>query len=116
MNVLITDIIHSDFAVSTDDGNRIYELIDDGFSNKKTVILNFQGVTLMTTAFLNAAIGQLYSNEKYSSDFLNDNISLVNVSNQDKYLFGVIIERAKKYFENKEGFEKNTHNSIYGND
>lgn len=116
MNISIKDIISSNFAVSTDDGDKIYGLLNLYFRKEEKVVLNFDGITLMTTAFLNAAIGQLYSNSQYSSDFLNNYISLVNVDEQDKHLFGLVVKRAKEYFANKDGFEKNTRDSFYGND
>lgn len=116
MNILIKDIIHSDFAVSTNDGDKVHKVLDNSFSNKESIVLNFKGISVLTTAFLNAAIGKLYSNEKYTSEFLNDHISLINVEEEDKHLFGIVIRRAKEYFTNKEEFEKNTQDSIYGND
>jgi hypothetical protein len=115
MQILIKDIINTSFAVTTEDGNTIFELLDDNFSKNKMVILDFQGITLMTTAFLNSAIGQLYSNDKYSSIFLNTNLKLINVQEQDRPLFALVVKRAKEYFANKLGFEKNTNDSIYGN-
>ncbi len=115
MNISVKDIISSNFAVSTDDGDKIYALLNSYFSKDEKVVLNFEGITLMTTAFLNAAIGQLYSNNKYSSEFLNNYISLINVDDQDKHLFGIVVKRAKEYFADKDKFDQNSSDSIYGN-
>jgi len=115
MNILIKDIIHSNFAVSTDDGDKINRVLNDRFIKKESIILNFKGITLLTTSFLNAAIGKLYSNEKYTSDFLNTHITMINVESEDKHLFSMVIKRAKEYFTNKDEFEKNSQDSIYGN-
>jgi hypothetical protein len=114
--ILIKDVINTNFAVTTEDGNTIFELLDSNLSKNNAVSLDFQGINLMTTAFLNSAIGQLYSIDKYSSAFLNSNLKLVNVQEQDKPLFALVVKRAKEYFANKQGFEKNTNDSIYGND
>lgn len=114
--ILIKDVINTNFAVTTEDGNTIFELLVFNLSKENTVSLDFDGINLMTTAFLNSAIGQLYSIDKYSSDFLNNNLKLVNVQEQDKPLFALVVKRAKEYFANKQGFEKNTNDSIYGND
>lgn len=116
MQIIINKIINTDFAVTTEDGNSIFQLMNSQFSIGNKVILNFEGITLMTTAFLNAAIGQLYSNNDYSSDFLNKNLELINVQDVDKHLFSMVVKRAKEYFANKEGFEKNANNAINGND
>lgn len=116
MQIIVTKIINTNFAVTTEDGNTIFQLMNSRFSLGKNVILNFEGITLMTTAFLNAAIGQLYSNNDYSSEFLNKNLELINVQDFDKHLFSMVVKRAKEYFANKESFEKNSNEAIYGND
>lgn len=114
VEVLIRDLIKTNFAVTTDDGNQVFDIVNQNLSNNESIILDFKGINLMTTAFLNAAIGQLYSNKKYSSEFLNSNLKLQNVPEQDKALFGMVVKRAKEYFANKESFERNTSDSMYG--
>lgn len=114
VEVLIKDLIKTNFAVTTDDGNEVFNIVSQNLTNKESIILDFNGINLMTTAFLNAAIGQLYSNKEFSSDFLNSNLKLKNVPKQDKALFSMVVKRAKEYFANKESFEKNTNDSIYG--
>ncbi|WP_282074011.1 STAS-like domain-containing protein [Polaribacter atrinae] len=114
MQILIKDIISKSFAVSTEDGDKIFSILNENFINKEKVALDFKGITLMTTAFLNAAIGQLYSNNKYSSIFLNESLILQNVEDQDKHLFKLVVNRAKEYFANKKEFEKNSDDTIYG--
>lgn len=116
MQIIITKIINTNFAVTTEDGNSIFQLLSSNFNVGKNIVLDFEGINLMTTAFLNAAIGQLYSNNSYSSDFLNKNLELINVQDTDKHLFPMVVKRAKEYFENKESFEKNSNDAIYGND
>ncbi|MCP9200551.1 STAS-like domain-containing protein [Gramella sp. GC03-9] len=114
VEVLIKDLIKTNFAVSTDDGNQVFDIVNKNLSKKESIILDFKGISLMTTAFLNAAIGQLYSNKDFSSEFLNSNLKLQNVPEQDKALFGMVVKRAKEYFANKESFERNTNDSMYG--
>ena len=40
----------------------------------------------------------------------------ISLQPDDKILFKKVTERAKEYFANKEGFEKNANNAINGND
>lgn len=116
MQLKIQDIIQTNFAVTTEDGNTIFELLNSNFSKNIPVVLDFEGINLMTTAFLNSAIGQLYSNNNYSSDFLNVHLKLINVKEYDRALFTMVVKRAKEYFANKQTFEKNINDSIYGSD
>ena len=108
----IIDIIHRETAVSSDDGDIVYTLIISYFKKKCIVVLDFSGITILTTAFLNSAIGQLYNT--YSSGQLNTRLRLKNVANEDKILFKKVIERAKEYFANKKGFEDSANKAIYG--
>lgn len=102
-HLIVKDIIDSELAITTDDGNLVYENIHTAFNSKKQVELDFKGINIMITAFLNSAIGRLY--EKYDSDFLNDYLKLINVAPTDRILFRKVVQRAQEYFTDKKGFE-----------
>lgn len=108
----IINIINRETAVSSDDGGFVYDHIVDCINNKCIAELDFSEITILTTAFLNSAIGQLYNT--YSSEELNNIIKLKNVADEDKILFKKVIERAKEYFKNKKGFENSANDAIYG--
>ena len=110
--LIVTDIIGSDAAVSTDNGDFVFHKIEEMLSAGNSVELDFLGIEIMTTAFLNAAIGQLYS--EYSSLQLNHKLKLVNVADDDKILFTKVIARAKEYFKNKASFEESANHAMYG--
>lgn len=112
MRLVIKDIIKGDTAVSTDDGDLVYQEIVVILKLGNPVELDFSGINIMTTAFLNAAIGQLYS--AFTSEQLNSLLKLVNVAADDRILFKKVIERAKEYFQNKKGFEDSANKAIYG--
>lgn len=103
IHLLVREIIKSDVAVSTDDGDLVFAEINKALSLGQSVELDFSGIQILITAFLNAAIGRLYS--KYDSDQLNAMLKLINVANEDKVLFKKVVERAKEYFANKKEFE-----------
>lgn len=106
------EIINRDSAVSSDDGDNVYTNILEAITAGNIVELDFSNITLMTTAFLNSAIGQLYSN--FSSEELNTSLKLKNVAQEDGILFKKVIDRAKQYQANKKGFEDSANNAIYG--
>jgi len=110
--VKIKDIINRETAVSSDDGEIVYTLIVTYLKKNCIAELDFSGITILTTAFLNSAIGQLYNT--YSSDQLNNTLRLKNVADEDRILFKKVIERAKEYFKNKRGFEDSANKAIYG--
>lgn len=110
--IFIKEIILVDTAVSTDNGDLIYKKVIEIIEENNRVELDFKGITMMTTAFLNAAIGQLYS--KYTGDQLNKLLKLNNVADDDKILFKKVIDRAKQYFANKKDFDESADTAIYG--
>ncbi len=115
-HIVIKEIINSELAVSTENGNKVFEIVNSHLQKKEKVELDFAGITIMITAFLNAAIGSLYSKKEYTGEFLNEYLKLENVEKDDRILFKDVIQRAKEYFADKEAFEKNSNDAIYGND
>ncbi|WP_169516048.1 STAS-like domain-containing protein [Flavobacterium tegetincola] len=113
-HLVIKDIINSELAVSTENGKKVFEIVDSYLQQKEKVELDFGGITIMITAFLNAAIGSLYSKKEYTGEFLNEYLKLENVEKDDRVLFKDVIQRAKEYFADKDSFEKNSNDAFYG--
>ncbi|MFH0893514.1 MAG: STAS-like domain-containing protein [Bacteroidota bacterium] len=103
--IRVFDEVGGDSAISVDDGDALFKKIDNAIEKNLIVILDFQNITLIITAFLNAAIGQLYS--KYTSEQLKGKLELENIKPEDVHLFKKVIESAKAYFANPEDFEEN---------
>ena len=115
-HIVIRNVINSELAVSTENGIKVFELVDSHLQQREKVELDFAGITIMITAFLNAAIGSLYSKKEYTPEFLNEYLKLENVAKDDRVLFRDVIQRAKEYFADRDTFEKNSNDAIYGND
>lgn len=115
-HLIIKDIINSELAVSTENGEKVFEIVNSYLEKEEKVELDFAGITIMITAFLNAAIGKLYGKKEYTPAFLNEHLKLENVEKEDRALFKDVIQRAKEYFADKESFERTNKNAIYGND
>jgi len=100
----IFDVVGGKAAVSTEDGDRLFETIIAFLEKDFEVALDFANIETLTSTFLNAAIGQLYS--KYDSPFLREHLRVNNLAPEDRDLMLKIIERAKEYFKDKENLEK----------
>jgi len=105
IKINIFEQIGSNAAVSSEDGELLFERILRGIENGVRVILDFNNIELITSTFLNAATGQLYS--RYDGPFLRDHLKVENLSREDLELLKKVVERAKEYFKNKEKMEKN---------
>jgi len=99
----IFQVVGSNIAVSSDKGNEVFEKIDKALQNGMSVVLDFDNLKILTTAFLNSAIGQLYS--RYTSDKLKKTLSIRNISDSDKLLLKKVTDRAKEYFADKDNID-----------
>lgn len=87
-------------AVSREKGEIIHDLIKQSILENKIVILDFENLTELTTAFLNVAIGHLYND--FNSEILNKNLKLINTTPLDKYLIRETLKVVK--MKNKSNF------------
>ncbi len=55
-------------------------------------------ITVLST-FLNNAIGTLYKD--YTSDFLNANLKIVNLNEDDMFILRRVIKRAKDFYSHE---------------
>jgi len=95
----ISDFTRSHRAVSAKDGDQVYESIVSNFEAKMPVILDFSGIELIITAFLNNCIGRLYFS--YSSDQIKELLRIENLDPSEVGLLKLVIDRAKDRFEKK---------------
>lgn len=101
IKINVFEQIGSSAAVSSEDGELLFSKINKGLEEKDIqIILDFTNIELITSTFLNAAIGQLYS--KYDSPFLQKRLKVDNLAKEDLELLKRVVDRAKEYFKNKE--------------
>lgn len=101
IRISIFEQIGSTAAVSSEDGDLLYGRIVKGLKEDGAqTTLDFTNIELITSTFLNAAIGQLYN--KYDSPFLRERLRVENMAKEDLVLLKKVVERAKEYFKNKE--------------
>ncbi len=104
VKINIINIVGSPFCVEADDGQKIYNLIVKSFKEKKRVVLSFLNVELLTTAFLNTAVGQLYKD--FSEDFIKEHLSVEEISQSGKVSLKRVVETAKLFYKNPELMEQ----------
>ncbi|WP_270599526.1 STAS-like domain-containing protein [Clostridium baratii] len=98
--IKVKDVISSEFAVSPEDGDIIFNIIKSELDSQEKIAIDFQEIDLMTTAFLNNAIGKLYN--IYNTQVLNEYIEIKNISSTDIKLLKKVIDRAKIKFTEKD--------------
>lgn len=93
MQAIVKEIIETSVAISAKKGELLYNALNQILSTSPKVVVDFDGITDLTTAFLNVGIGHLY--KSYSSQELNEKLEIVNLDELDKYLLTQVIERVK---------------------
>ena len=106
----ISSIIGGNAAFTPNAGDKVFDQIHTSLQQQEETTLDFKGVSLITTAFLNAALGQLYAH--YNSEFLNSHLKLKNIAPDDGQRFRMVLDRAKDYFKDKERFGEDR-NSLF---
>lgn len=101
LNLRITEVVGSSICVSIEDGTRLHDAIIAGFHSGSRVALSFAGIGRLTTAFLNASIGQLYN--EYSEDDVRSKLLPVEGATPEQLsLLKQVVDNAKKFFADRE--------------
>ena len=62
MKISVFEVVGSALCVASDDGQKVHDRLAAVLEAGHRAVLSFRNVSTMTSAFLNAAIGQLYGN------------------------------------------------------
>ncbi|MGC1375575.1 MAG: STAS-like domain-containing protein [Anaerolineales bacterium] len=93
----VYEIVGSSLCVASEDGQKVFEQVRRALKDGKKVRLSFQNVESLTSAFLNAAIGQLYG--VFPHEILKESLSVRDIETNDLGLLKRVIETAKQYFQ-----------------
>ena len=104
MTLSIFQIVGSPLCVASDDGQRLYERIAAALKEGRSVTLSFLNVTGLTSAFLNAAIGQLYGS--FTEEQIRSMLRVEDIQADDLALLKRVVQTAKQYFRNPRRFER----------
>lgn len=102
--VKIYDLIGGPLCVSTEDGQAIHDKIAPLMRDGKKVALSFAKVETIISAFLNAAIGQLYG--EFTEEKIRSLLSVREMEQSDIDLLKQVVDNAKVYFANRERFDQ----------
>ena len=107
----IFNTVGSSFCVESEDGQKVFELIKKTFAENRKVILSFLNVEMLTTAFLNTAIGQLYG--IFSDTKIKENLQVENLSQSGIVSLKRVVETAKLFYKDPEAMQRSI-NEILG--
>lgn len=103
----VKNIINKDQATIRTDGNILFDAIKEELDKNEFIEVDFSGIIMTISSFLNAAIGNLYGQKKYSKEFLEKHIKIVGLDEDDMELLQeIVIPNAISYFEDPERIKK----------
>jgi len=93
-------IVGSSFCIGADDGDLVFQSIQKALKESKSIVLSFQNVEMITSAFLNSAIGQLY--REFSEETIKKHLTVEKLSKEDVSLLKRVVRTAKLYYADPE--------------
>jgi predicted DNA-binding protein with PD1-like motif len=103
-NISVANVIGDIYGVEADEGQKVYELIKKAFAENRQVALSFLNIEMLTTAFLNTAIGQLYRD--YSEEKIKENLRVEHISSSGKVILKRVVDTAKLFYKDPETFQR----------
>lgn len=104
LSLSIFEIVGSPLCVASGDGQKVYDRLAAAMKEGRSVRLSFRNVTILTSAFLNAAIGQLYGT--FSEEQIRALLKVQDMQPDDLALLKRVVETAKQYFRDPKKFEQ----------
>lgn len=102
--ILIFEIVGNPICVASNDGQKVYDRLYAILKSGRNVSLSFRNISTLTSAFLNAAIGQLYG--VFSEDQIRSQLKVIEMEKDDQALLRRVVETAKQYFKDPKTFEQ----------
>lgn len=104
VKISVFNLVGSSFCVEATDGDAVFSSIGKALKQGQPVEISFQNVEMVTSAFLNTAIGQLYRD--FTEDKIRASVKVVDIADADKALLRRVIETAKLYYKNPDWLEE----------
>jgi hypothetical protein len=106
----IFEVVGSPLCVASDDGQRVHDRIAAALKEGSNVAVSFLNVSSLTSAFLNAAIGQLYGS--FTETQIRSRLTVKDIQPDDLALLKRVVETAKQYFKDPKRFNKAVQDAI----
>ena len=118
MNGTITlsvfEIVGSPLCVASDDGQKVYERLAAAIKEDRNVVVSFLNVASLTSAFLNAAIGQLYGS--FAEEQIRAKVKVQDMAGDDLALLKRVVDTSKEYFRDIATFKAAAQEMLGGDD
>ena len=108
--ISIVNTVGDGYCIEAEDGQKVYNLTKKALDEKLNVTLSFLNVQMLTTAFLNTAVGQLYKD--YTEDFIRSNVKVTDISESGLISLKRVVDTAKLYYKDPEAMQRSINNIL----
>lgn len=99
IDIKVVDTIGKVLCISEEDGQIIFEKISSILKNGDGVNINFDGACVISTLFMNTAIGKIYGS--FDEDNIKTLVKIEGLSPENKEVLRFVVDNAKRYYSTK---------------
>lgn len=100
----VVNVVGDSFCVEAEDGQKVFELVRRVLIDGRKVTLSFLNVEMLTTAFLNTAVGQLYRD--FPEELIRENVKVENLNQSGLVSLKRVVDTAKLYYKDPEAMQR----------
>ena len=104
LKINVLEIVGNPLCVASDDGQKVCDAIARALKEKRRVEVSFRNIKSLTSAFLNAAIGQLYG--MFTPETIRQMVRVADMEKDDLGLLKRVVDTAKEYFKDPRHFRQ----------
>jgi hypothetical protein len=112
MNIVITELIESNSAVSRVAGEKLYKILEDNFP-QKNITLDFDGIEFYATPFFNTSIAPLLEDSRIT--VLQEKLAFANLSPIGKSILNQVVHNAIEFYDKSEEDRLHLENEVNKN-
>lgn len=111
IKISVFNLVGNGFCTDAKDGEVVFNAISKAIQQEQLVEISFQNVDMLTSAFLNPAIGQLYRD--FTEEKVRELVRVTEIDDADIALLRRVIDTAKLYYKEPSWLEESV-NKIMG--
>jgi hypothetical protein len=100
----VYEIVGSPLCVASEDGQKVYDRIEAALKEGRDVSVSFRNIKTLTSAFLNAGVGQLYGS--FEEEEIRSRLKVQDMEPDDRALLKRVVDTAKEYFKDPHRFDQ----------
>lgn len=110
INIKLVEQISCNKGITSEEAEPLYSAEIEAFNAGKTITLDFAGVEMITTAFLNVIVGRLYKD--YDKEQLKEMLFFEGLTESIARRIKKVTDNAKLFYQDEQSYEKEVKESI----